>query len=104
MLHLVYQNNEALRCADLQDLANKLEKKTAHLTHDLNKDLDKTWGRCAPKLIRDIHRVQDARHRAIASLRKLCEQQAALCRAADTAYQNTDDQAAEHIAQELRFT
>ena len=102
MLHLVYQNDEALRCADLQDQANALEKHTAHLTDHLNKDLNKTWGSCAPRLIRDIHHVQDARRRAIASLRKLCEQQAALCRAADTAYQNTDNHAAHAISQELR--
>lgn len=98
---VVYQNNEALRCAQEQEEAKIQLGDMRRLTSNLIENLHETWSRYAYDIIDDIDHTIRERRRAIRMMQWMCAEQASLCRHADTAYLDTDQQAADNLNQQL---
>lgn len=98
---LIYQNSEALRCAAEQNVAECQLGEAANVTDGLDERVHKTYGSSSSKTREDINAAIQARTEAIEAMQQLASRLAELCRSADTAYQNIDQQAAENLDQQL---
>lgn len=103
MPDLFYPVDEIKRCASEQELAGDQLGQLQQLRHGLDERLRKTYGdkdTTAP--IRDgIDHVLDAREAAISALSQACLRLGELLLQADGVFQNTDEQAAENLAQPM---
>ncbi|MBY0442689.1 MAG: ESX-1 secretion-associated protein [Mycobacteriaceae bacterium] len=99
MPDLVFDLHEALRCAVQQELADSELGQTKQLTDGLDERLRDSYGSAGSPFCDGLNAVRQARESALTVLQELCDALAQFCRHADTAYHNTDRQAAENLDQ-----
>lgn len=102
MADLVYQNAEALRCADQQTAAISQLNDADDLCDGLDERVRKTYGRAASAMRADVNAIMQARAEAFDAIGQLTARLAQFCTDVDATYRNADQQAAENVARQLR--
>lgn len=97
MSHLWYENNEALRCADEQELAAAQLIQAKQPTNELSGQVHKTYGSAAAYVSQRVAHILHQRDHAIEAMQQACDRLAQYCRQANAAYLHTDQRAAENL-------